>query len=64
MAADVQVVEWGEVVIGKYTERIRGMSWIERESQEKTIRKTGYRLLEQGLLAMDGFLRGGKAAGI
>jgi len=63
MAADVQVVEWGEVVIGKYTERIRGMSWIESESQEKTIRKTGYRLLERGLLAMDGFLRG-KAAGI
>ena len=39
MAADVQVVEWGEVVIGKYTERIRGMSWIERESQENTIKK-------------------------
>jgi hypothetical protein len=29
------------VGIGKYTERIAGMSWPERESQEETIRKTG-----------------------
>ena len=46
-------VEWGG--IGNYTERIGGMSWTERESQENTIKKTGYRLLERGRLAMDGF---------